>query len=118
LVKDGEGREHRVTKHLIDTDVYVDFLQSGKFHAEIARIYAEYTPGIYFSSVVAEELLAGAISPAERKNVETFYLPFERVGRVVTPTHLNWKETGNVLAQIFRANRPPVQSSLRSLPIA
>jgi hypothetical protein len=40
-----------MVKHLIDTDVYIDFLQSGKFHAEIARIYAEHTPGIYFSSV-------------------------------------------------------------------
>jgi predicted nucleic acid-binding protein len=100
-----------MAKHLIDTDVYIDFLQSGKFHAEIARIYAEYTPGIYFSSVVVEELLRGAISPAERKNVEALYLPFERTGRVVTPTHLNWKETGYVLAQIFR-EQPSSRSKL------
>jgi predicted nucleic acid-binding protein len=91
-----------MAKHLIDTDIYIDFLQSGKFHAEIARIYAEHAPGIYFSSVVVEELSAGAISPAERKNVEILYLPFERAGRVVTPTHVNWKETGDVLARIFR----------------
>jgi len=91
-----------MAKHLIDTDISIDFLQRGRFHAEIARIYAEHTPGIYFSSVVIEELLAGATSPNERKNVETLYLPFERTGRVVTPTHANWKETGDVLARIFR----------------
>ena len=111
MVKGGEGRKRRMAKHLIDTDVYIDFLQSGQFRAEIARIYAEHTPGIYFSSVVVEELLAGAISPAERKSVETLYLPFERAGRVVTPTHANWKETGDVLARIFR-EQPSSRSKL------
>jgi hypothetical protein len=45
-----------MAKHLIDTDVYIDFLQSGQFHAEIARIYAAHTPGVYFSSVVSDQL--------------------------------------------------------------
>jgi predicted nucleic acid-binding protein len=105
-----------MAKHLIDTDVYIDFLQNGKFHVEIARIYAEHTPGIYFSSVVIEELLAGAIFPAERKNVETLYLPFERAGRVVTPTHVNWKETGEVLARIFR-EQPSFRSKLPQIVV-
>ena len=105
-----------MAKHLIDSDIYIDFLQSGKFHAEIARIYVEHTPGIYFSSVVIEELLAGAISPAERKNVETLYLPFERVGRIVTPTHGNWKETGDLLAQIFR-KQPSYRSKLPQIVV-
>jgi len=90
-----------MAKHLIDADVYIDFLQSGRFHDEITRIYAQHTPGIYFSSVVIEELLAGAISPVERKNVEALYMPFERAGRIVAPTHANWKETGDLLARIF-----------------
>lgn len=98
-----------MAKHLIDSDVYIDFLRSGKFHAEIARLYAEYTPNLYFSSVVIEELLAGARSPVERKNVELLYLPFEQAGRIVTPSHAHWKATGNLLARIFR-----VQSSARS----
>ena len=98
-----------MAKRLIDSDVYIDFLRSGKFHAEIARIYAEYTPSLYFSSVVIEELLAGARSPAERKNVEVLYLPFEQAGRIVTPFHAHWKATGDLLARIFRE-----QSSSRS----
>ncbi len=100
-----------MAKHLIDSDIYIDFLQSGRFHAEIARIYAEYTPSIHFSSVVIAELLAGVISSAERKNVETLYLPFERAGRVVAPTHTNWKETGDLLAGIFR-EQPSYRSKL------
>jgi len=99
---------------LIDSDVYIDFLQSGRFHTEIARLYAEHTPGIYFSSVVIEELLAGATSPDERKNVELLYLPFERARRVIAPSHTHWRDTGNLLAQIF-GERPSSRSKLPQL---
>jgi predicted nucleic acid-binding protein len=87
---------------LIDSDIYIDFLQSGRFYAEIARLYAERTPEIYFSSVVIEELLAGAVSPDERKNVELLYTSFERAKRVIAPSPTNWRDTGNLLARIFR----------------
>jgi predicted nucleic acid-binding protein len=99
---------------LIDSDVYVDFLQSGRFHTEIARLYVEHTPGIYFSSVVIEELLAGAASPHERKNVELLYVPFERARRMVAPSHANWRDVGNLLARIFR-EQPSYRSKLPHL---
>ena len=99
---------------LIDSDVYIDFLQSGRFHREIARLYAEHTPSIHFSSVVIEELLAGAISPSEQKNVEFLYLPFERARRVIAPSHTHWRDTGNLLARIFR-EQPSYRSKLPHL---
>jgi predicted nucleic acid-binding protein len=99
---------------LIDSDVYIDFLQSGSFHIEIARLYAEHTPGIYFSSVVIEELLAGATSLEEQKNVELLSLPFERARRVVAPSHTHWRDTGNLLARIFR-EQPSSRSKLPHL---
>ncbi|HEV8716650.1 MAG TPA: PIN domain-containing protein [Candidatus Binatia bacterium] len=99
---------------LIDSDVYVDFLQSGRFHTDITRLYAEHTPGIYFSSVVIEELLAGAASPGERKNVELLYAPFERAKRVVAPSHANWRDTGNLLGRIFH-EQPAYRSKLPQL---
>ena len=103
-----------MTNSLIDSDVYVDFLQSGSFHTEIARLYAEHTPGIHFSSVVIEELLAGATSLGEQKNVELLYLPFERASRVVAPNHTHWRDTGNLLARIFR-EQPSYRSKLPHL---
>src|SRR5262245_44672477 len=103
-----------MANYLIDSDVYVDFLQSGRFHTEIARLYAEHTPGIYFSSVVIEELLAGATSPDEQKNVELLFSPFERARRVVVPSHANWRDTGNLLARIFR-EQPSYRSKLPHL---
>jgi len=94
-----------VPKHLIDTDLYIDLIQSGKTLPIIRELYAKEAPGIYFSSVVAQELLAGARSPTGRKHVETLLAPFERAGRVVTPSHRQWKEAGNMLARLLESRR-------------
>jgi predicted nucleic acid-binding protein len=103
-----------VAKHLIDTDLYVDLIQSGMTLPLIREIYDKDTPGIYFSSVVAQELLAGARSPAARRRVEILYRPFERVGRVVTPTHGQWKDAGGILAKVLD-DRPDLKTKLPAL---
>ena len=91
-----------MAKHLIDTDLYSDLIQSGTTLSFIREIYDKDAPGIYFSSVVAQELLAGARSPAGRKRVETLLRPFERVGRVVTPSDSHWKDAGGILANVLK----------------
>jgi predicted nucleic acid-binding protein len=103
-----------VPKHLIDTDLYIDLIQSGTKHAFIRGLYDRETPGIYFSSVVVQELLAGARSSAGQRRVEILFRPFERVGRVVTPSHNHWKDAGNVLAQVLR-ERPDLKDRLPAL---
>lgn len=77
-----------VAKHLIDTDLYIDLIRNGTTLPFTRELYDKDAPGIYFSSIVAQELLAGARSAAARKHVEILFRPFERVGRVVTPRHL------------------------------
>jgi predicted nucleic acid-binding protein len=91
-----------VAKHLIDTDLYIDLIRSGTTRAFIRELYDKEAPGIYFSSIVAQELFAGARSHAGRNRVEILLRPFERVGRVVTPGHNHWKDAGRVLAQVLR----------------
>jgi predicted nucleic acid-binding protein len=59
-----------VAKHLIDTDLYIDLSQSRTTLPFIRELYEKEAPGIYFSSIVAQELLAGARSPAGRKRVQ------------------------------------------------
>ena len=103
-----------MAKHLIDTDLYIDLIQSGTTLPFISEIYDKDAPGIYFSSVVAQELLAGARTPAGRKRVEILFRPFERVGRVVTPSHGHWKEAGGLLAKVLQ-DRPDLKSKLPAL---
>ena len=103
-----------MAKHLIDTDLYIDLIQSGITLPLIREIYDKDTPGISFRSVVAQELLAGARSPAARKRVEILYRPFERVGRVVTPSHSQWKDAGGILAKVLD-DRPNLKTKLPAL---
>ena len=101
-------------KLLIDTNIYIDFLRRGAYSEIISNIYAYATPGIYFSSVVIQELLIGAIGKEGRKNVETLYRPFENMGRIVTPTHNNWKEAGNLLS-LLRIRRKDLKTKIPAL---
>ena len=103
-----------MAKHLIDTDLYIDLIQSGITLPLIREIYGKDTPGIYFSSVVAQELLASARSPAARRRVELLYRPFERVGRVLTPSHSQWKDVGGILAKVLN-DRPDLKTKLPAL---
>ena len=63
-----------MAKHLIDTDLYIDLIQSGTTLPIIRELYDKDAPGIYFSSIVAQELLAGARSPAGRRCAETLFV--------------------------------------------
>lgn len=102
-----------MAKH-VDTDLCVDLIQSGKSLPIIRELYEKESPGIYFSSVVAQELLAGARSLAGRRHVEILLRPFEKVGRMVTPNHRQWKEAGNILAQLLDL-RPDLKNKLPAL---
>jgi predicted nucleic acid-binding protein len=53
-----------VAKHLIDTDLFIDLIQSGTTLPLIRELYDKEAPGTHLSSIVAQELLAGARSPA------------------------------------------------------
>lgn len=90
-----------MAKHLIDTDLYIDLIQSGTTLPIIRELYDKEAPGIYFSSIVVQELLAGARSPAGRRRAETLFRPFEKAGRVVTPNYSQWKDTGIVLSKVL-----------------
>ena len=102
------------SRHLIDTDLYIDLIQSGTSLPFIRELYEKHAPGIYFSSVVAQELLAGARSTAGRKRVETLFRPFEKVGRIVTPNHSQWKDAGIMLSKILHS-RSDLKSKLPAL---
>ena len=103
-----------MAKHLIDTDLYIDLIQSGTTLPVIRELYERDAPGLYFSSIVAQELLAGARSPAGKRRAEELFRPFERVGRVITPDHNHWKDAGGILAKVLR-DRQDLKSKVPAL---
>lgn len=103
-----------MAKHLIDSDLYIDLIQSRSTLPILRELYESDAPGIYFSSIVIQELLAGARGPRARAQVETLYRPFEKAGRIITPNHSQWKDTGDMLAKALTM-RPDLKSKLPSL---
>ena len=53
-------------------------------------------------SVVVQELRAGVRGRAGAKLESAIVAPFERHGRLITPTYAAWKETGRVLGDLTR----------------
>jgi predicted nucleic acid-binding protein len=99
------------TRVLYDTSVYITVLRDAAFADSFRPRYFRDIPFTYASSVVIQELLAGARTIRHRRQAGALYEPFERARRIVTPTHLVWKEAGIVIARLFE-QLPQVRSKL------
>jgi predicted nucleic acid-binding protein len=93
------------TRLLFDTSVYISVLRDESFAQEFRPRYFRDIPRTHFSSVVIQELLAGARTFRPRRQAAALYEPFERAGRIVTPSHSVWKEVGTTVAVL--AGRVP-----------
>lgn len=91
-------RERRYT---IDTNLYIDALRTEEGKAALNAFHASFAPFEHLSAVVAHELLAGVNGRAAAKLDSAIVGPFERRGRVVTPSYDAWKESGRVLAELI-----------------
>lgn len=90
-------------KYVLDTHLYIEATRSGGGNRALAAFYTRHTPSVWLHSVVASELLAGAIDRRlERRTRSSFLEPLERVGRVLTPSHGSWKRAGGILAELVR----------------
>lgn len=96
---------------LFDTSVYVAVLRDEAFAREFRPRYLRDIPHTHFSSIVAQELLAGARTPRHERQAGALYEPFERARRIVTPSHRVWKEAGTLLAALAR-KQPRFRSKL------
>lgn len=91
-------------KLIYDTSVYIEILRSKPFADSLRPRYEADIPGTFFSSVVIQELLAGATDRLKRAVVEGLYRPFKRSRRIVTPTDTAWEEAGRLLG-VMRGGR-------------
>ena len=83
-------------KIVIDTSVYIPFIRKGIYVPQIEREGAV----IYMSSVVMQELYAGAFETKVVKALDKVYRVFTRVDRLIVPTKENWREAGKIMAMI------------------
>jgi predicted nucleic acid-binding protein len=93
-------------KYMLDSNIYISATRDETWNDELAAFMWSSTPFVYLSSVVAGELLTGAVKPElERRTYAEFVEPFEETDRVITPTHGAWKRAGRIIARLIRAKR-------------
>lgn len=91
---------------IFDTSVLVDEARTGRHGKRIESVEGV----VRLSSVVLAELLRGVTAPAEHAFLRTL----ARNHPVLTPTHKNWLESGEMLAKI-RADHGFQPHKLRDL---
>ena len=87
-------------RFLFDSSVYITLLRDENFAREFRPRYIRDIPRTHFSAVVSQELIAGARTFRHRRQAAALYEPFERAGRIVTPSYSVWKEVGAVVATL------------------
>lgn len=81
---------------IIDTNVYIDWINDGQYEAIIFQRDAVK----HLSAVVIMELAAGAFSVRDRRLVREVASAFGRVGRILAPTVSMYQEAGEALRQL------------------
>jgi predicted nucleic acid-binding protein len=105
-----------VPRFVLDTNIYLRATRDDTWSQALENFFLAFTPGIHLHSVVAMEILAGATNQdLEQKTQERFIRPFERRGRVFTPTHGTWKRAATALTQLLREKRLSPNGIKRSL---
>lgn len=90
-------------KYVLDTNLFIRGFRDPEANAELQRFHYLFAPFQYLSAVVAQELLAGARSTADRQRLARYVLDlFVRRGRVVAPSRRAWEASGDVFAELAR----------------
>ena len=88
----------RVRRYVLDTNVLISAFRDAAANDWLQAFHRAHAPGEHLSSVVIQELLAGMRSLEDRRKLERHWLHrFEVVQRVVTPSPLAWRRSGDVL---------------------
>lgn len=91
----------RQRKYTIDSNLYIRAIRSAEAAVALQRFHNAFAPLEYLSAVVVKELLAGARNArAAHRLQQLVFDPFERRGRLITPSFAAWKQAGHVLSTI------------------
>ena len=90
-------------KYALDTSCFIEGFRTPEGVRALQQFHRLFAPFEYLSVVVAQELRAGIRSPADRRRLERHVLaPFERTGRLLTPSTQAWHDSGDLLADLVR----------------
>jgi len=106
---------------LLDTNVYLFAIKSGSGADFFDRQFLPLFFQTYLSSVVVEELYAGALDANGVRLVERHVGTLEKAARIVNPTFQDWKEAGKLVGRMTHrepGRKPKVQQMLNDILLA
>jgi predicted nucleic acid-binding protein len=93
-----------VAAYVLDTNVYIDANHDPGAAEKLQQFMGVLGASVYLSAIVAQELLAGTLDAKAARGLDTDVLqPYERWGRVLTPSYGTFKRAGETLASLVRA---------------
>lgn len=93
-----------MARYVLDTNVYIDANRYPDEGGKLGRFVGALTASVYLSAVVVQELLAGARSARAADRLQTDVIePYERAGRVLTPSYQCFRRAGHTLASMIPA---------------
>jgi len=88
-----------VRRIVIDTNIYIDWLNWGRHEEVILQKDAVK----YLSAIVWMELLAGAFRVPDKRLVQRMTAPFAKVDRVLAPSVRVYEDAGHVLQKLQKS---------------
>ena len=105
----------RDRKYALDTNVFIRSFRDKSENDALQRFHRVFGPFEHLSSVVVQELRAGAVNVRSRRSLERHVLdPFRRRGRVFTPSAAAWEQAGDLLAALRSAGGVDLKRMRRS----
>lgn len=90
-------------RFVLDTSVFITAARDEGVAAELERFTSAHLPKLHLSAVVAQEMLAGALDPSRERLIRRALVePWERRGRVLTPSFGAWTRAGAIMARLVQ----------------
>jgi predicted nucleic acid-binding protein len=92
-----------VKRYVLDTNLYIEASRDPGKAEELKAFSSAFLPFLSLHAVVAQELLAGAISEEVEDEIERSLIsPFERRDRLIVPSWRAWVRSGELIAELVR----------------
>ncbi len=101
-------------RFVLDTNCFIDASKDDVAAAAYDSFTQLAAPRLDLSSVVAAELRAGAVDEDEQERLEKVLVPYERRGRIVTPSEKAWRALGQTLVTLVREDGLELKKAPRS----
>ena len=104
-----------MTRFVLDSNLYIEAIRDPTKAAALAEFTIGSLTNIVLHAVVVQELLAGAVSESARRDVyRDLVQPFERRGRILTPSYHAWRRSGEIVATLIDQGELTVSGVPRS----